>query len=285
MTISAVAQIDTLAPPRRYAEVIGDPIAHSKSPLIHNRWLRMLGIDAEYRACHVGPAELGAYIAARSADPLWMGCNVTIPHKLAILDYVDAPADVRDRIGAANTVYRAAGGSALAATNTDAGGFFGPIADVPLAGAHIVVIGGGGAARAVLFALAQSGVGEVTILNRNVLKAGLLLSTFGLKGRAQPLDAKLPADAALIVNASALGMTGQPPLDLDLGAVDADCIAYDLVYAPLMTDFLAEADARGMPVIGGLEMLIGQAAIAFELFFGSPPPDGDDAALIAALTG
>ena len=115
-----------------YAEVIGDPIAQSKSPLIHGFWLDALGIDAEYRATHVRVEELGDYVAQRRADPLWRGCNVTIPHKLAILDHAADPGDIRGSIGAANTLFRAGDGS-IVATNTDAAGFFSPLADVPLA--------------------------------------------------------------------------------------------------------------------------------------------------------
>lgn len=271
-----IATPATPGPGRPYAEVIGDPIAHSKSPLIHGFWLDRLGIAADYRACHVRPEELGDYVAARAADPHWRGCNVTIPHKLAVLDHVADPGGVGQSIGAANTVFRGEGG-VLTATNTDAGGFFAPLADADLAGRPVAVVGAGGAARAVLFALSRIGCGPVTILNRNVLKASALLASFGLKGRALPLDAALPP-AALLVNTSALGMTGQPPLDLDLSPLPADAIVYDIVYAPLETGLLQAADARSLATIDGLEMLVGQAALAFELFFGvAPPRDADEA--------
>jgi shikimate dehydrogenase len=266
--------------PRPYAEVIGDPIAHSKSPLIHSFWLTELGIDADYRACHVTPAALADYVAQRRNDPQWRGCNVTLPHKQAVIAYVDDPGGVGNSIGAANTVFRQA--STLACTNTDAAGFYAPIADAPLAGVPVIVVGTGGAARAVLFALGQIGVGPVTILARNALKASALLAHFGLKGRALGLGAPLPP-AALLVNASSLGMAGQPPLDLDLAALPPDALVYDLVYAPLETPLLAAARARGLETIDGLEMLVGQAAVAFELFFGATPPDDPDGRLRAAL--
>lgn len=266
---------------RPYAEVIGDPISHSKSPLIHNFWLNELGIAADYRACHVTPDGLAAYVDARRADPLWRGCNVTLPHKQAVLAHVADPGGVGSSIGAANTLLRTDSG--LICTNTDAAGFFAPLADVDLAGAPVVVVGGGGAARAVLFALAQIGVGPVTILNRNVLKASALLAHFRLKGRALPLETVVPP-AALLVNASSLGMTGQPDLVLELGALSADAIVYDLVYAPLETSLLRAARARDLDVIDGLDMLIGQAAVAFELFFGAAPPEDPDGRLRALLT-
>ncbi len=267
---------------RPYAEVIGDPIAHSKSPLIHNFWLKKLGIDAEYRACHVSLDGLAAYFAARRGDPAWCGCNVTLPHKLAVIDHVADPGNVRATIGAMNTVARAGDGT-LFGTNTDAGGFLGPILDAPLAGASAVVIGTGGAAHAILFALAQAEIGSVTVLARNALKGAALLAQFGLKGQVKALDAKLPP-ALLLVNASALGMTGQPPLAIDLSPLPDDAIIYDAVYAPLNTPLLKAARARGLECVDGLEMLVGQAALAFELFYGAPPPEGDDDELRALLT-
>ncbi|MEQ1724771.1 MAG: shikimate dehydrogenase [Sphingopyxis sp.] len=274
---------DLPSPGKPYAEVIGDPIAHSKSPLIHGFWLDVLGIDAAYRACHVRPDQLANYIAARRNDPDWRGCNVTIPHKLSILDHVDDPGGVRSSIGAANTIFRLGDGS-IAATNTDAAGFYAPLADVDLVDQPVVVIGAGGAARAVLFALARANVGSVTILNRNILKASTLLAHFGLKGRALPLGSKLPA-AALLVNTSALGMAGQDPLLCDLAPLPVDAIIYDCVYAPLVTDLLAQAEERGLATIDGLEMLVGQAAVAFELFFGAAPPRERDGELRAMVIG
>ena len=272
--MTMIATPGTPGPGWPYAEVIGDPVAHSKSPLIHNHWLAATGTAGSYRACHVRADELGAYLECRAADPDWRGCNVTLPHKLAVLDFVPDPGGVRASIGAANTIARTGDGS-LFATNTDAGGFFAPLADVDLEGWPVVVIGAGGAARAVLFALSKCQVGPVTILNRNVLKASTLLMAFGLKGQALPLGSRLPA-AALVVNASSLGMAGQPPLAIDLTPLPDDAIIYDCVYAPLVTDLLAQADARGLATIDGLDMLIGQAALAFECFFGITPPADDD---------
>lgn len=258
-----------------YAEVIGDPIAHSKSPLIHGFWLDQLGLDAEYRRFHVKPDELGAYFDSRRADPNWRGCNVTVPHKLTALDHVADPGDVRGSIGAINTVFRGEGGEWIG-TNTDAAGFHAPIAGLDLTKQPVAVIGAGGAARAILFALSRLGVGRVTVLNRNPLKAAALLSTFGLKGDALPLTAPLPA-VKLLVNASTLGMTGQPPLEIDLSPLPDDAVVYDAVYAPIETPLLAQAHARGLDTVDGLEMLVGQAALAFELFFGvAPPRDRDE---------
>lgn len=265
-----------------YAEVIGDPIGHSKSPLIHCFWLEALGLRGDYRAAPVLPDDLARYIAERRQDPDWRGCNVTIPHKIAVMDLVGDPGDVRSGIGAMNTVLRQPDG-ALIGTNTDAAGFAAPLAETDLAGQPVAVIGAGGAARAVLFALARLGAGPVTIYNRTPLKAAGLLARFGLKGDVKALGAPLPP-VALVVNTSALGMTGQPPLDIDLSPLPEDAVVYDIVYAPLETPLLAQARARELPVVDGLEMLIGQAALAFELFFGKAPPRDRDDELRAILT-
>jgi shikimate dehydrogenase len=271
----------------RYAEVIGDPIGHSKSPLIHRFWLEALGIEGDYRKIQVAPEGLPDYFASRRDDPAWRGCNVTVPHKVAALDHVPDPGGVRQAIGATNTVFRGGDGG-LIATNTDPAGFYAPLDGVDLAGREVVVVGAGGAARAVLFALSRmvggsgEGVGCVTILNRSPLKAATLLASFGLKGEVLPMSARLPP-AALLVNASSLGMAGQPPLDLDLSPLPKDAIVYDIVYAPLVTPLLAQAEERGLQTVDGLEMLVGQAAVAFELFFGAAPPRDRDEELRALL--
>ncbi len=256
-----------------YAEVIGDPIAQSKSPLIHGYWIEKLGIDADYRATHVTRDDLSDHVARRRDDADWRGCNVTMPHKLAVMDLVDDPGDVRGSIGAMNTILRQRDGS-LIGTNTDAAGFFAPLADFDLEAAPVALYGSGGAARAVLFALKQMRAGPVTMLARNPLKAAGLLSTFGLKGDVVPIDAPLPP-VALVANASALGMAGQPVLAPDLSPLPDDAVVYDIVYSPLETPLLAAARARALATIDGLEMLIGQAAAAFELFFGQAPPRDD----------
>lgn len=265
-----------------YAEVIGDPIAQSKSPIIHKFWLDKLGIKADYRKTHITGDGLEAFFRERAGDPLWKGCNVTVPHKQTVLQFIEDRGGVRDSIGAVNTVIRLEDGS-LIGTNTDAAGFYGPIADLDLAGKEVVVIGAGGAARAILFALARAEVGHVTILNRTRETATELLRHFGLSGKMQPLDAPIPP-AALIVNASTLGMTGAPLFDPDLSAQPDNCVVYDIVYAPLQTELLAEAEAQGLETIDGLSMLIGQAAVAFELFFDQAPPRLYDEELRGLLT-
>ena len=157
-----------------YAEVIGDPIAHSKSPLIHGFWLEKLGIDAAYRAAHVTPDGLADYFEKRRADPAWQGCNITLPHKEAALDHVEDRGELRTSIGAINTVLREDG--VLIGTNTDAAGFYAPISALELGGADVAVIGAGGAARAVLFALKRIGVANVTLFNRTPITPDMVLN-------------------------------------------------------------------------------------------------------------
>lgn len=265
-----------------YAEVIGDPIGHSKSPIIHRFWLEALAIEAEYRRFHVKPDELASYFQDRRADPDWRGCNITIPHKTAALVHVEDRGAVRESIGAINLVLREQDGT-LIGTNTDVGGFFAPLADHDLDGAHVALIGAGGGARAILFALKRAGVAHVTMLNRNPLKAAALLSRFGIHGDALGLEGPLPP-ADLLVNASPLGMTGQPSLDVDLAELPDHAVIYDIVYAPLETPLLKAARARGLETVDGLEMLIGQAALAFALLFGAEPPRERDEELRALLT-
>lgn len=253
-----------------YAEVIGDPIKHSKSPLIHGFWLKKLGILGDYRTQHVLAEGLADYFETRRNDPNWRGCNITIPHKIAALDHVTDPGGIRSSIGAINTVFRDEKG-ALVGTNTDAAGFFAPISEDEWAHRDAIVIGAGGAARAILFALAQADIGSVTILARSTLKAAALLSHFGLKGQVLKMDAPLPP-AELLVNSSPLGMTGQPLLEIDLSPLPENAVVYDIVYSPLETQLLAQARNLGLDTVDGLDMLIGQAAFAFELFFGQAPP-------------
>jgi len=283
---------------RPYAEVIGDPIIQSKSPKIHNFWLGKLGIDGDYRAAHVLPANLADYFAERRADPLWRGCNVTMPHKQAVmplLDRIDTPAT---KIGAVNTVKRGSKGG-LSGTNTDASGFLEPLKG-DLNAAHYFrmarIIGTGGAARAIISGLGRNGF-TLVVAGRDPAKARALLDALAPKGEHHAIDLAHFADPTdfafddredcldLIVNASSLGMQGQPPLAFDWSHAPPRSIAFDIVTAPLDTPFLQSARANGHRTIDGLSMLIGQAAAAFEMFFGQPAPREHDGELRAILAG
>ena len=266
-----------------YAEVIGDPIAHSKSPAIHNFWLAKLGIDAEYKALRVRPGELAGYFAEKRTDPEWRGCNVTIPHKVAALALIERIDDVAAAVGAANCVVQGATG-VLTATNTDCDGFNEPIADLDIAGREVAVLGAGGAARAVLMLLRAREAGFVTLHAREPRRAKDLLIRLGQTGAAVPFDAPLAPETRLLVNCSPLGMSGQPALEFDLTPLPRDSVVYDIVYEPLETPLLASARTRGLRAIDGLAMLIGQAAVAFELLFEHAAPRQHDAELRALLT-
>jgi shikimate dehydrogenase len=283
---------------RAYAEVIGDPIVQSKSPAIHNYWLGKLGIDAEYRAAHVRTEDLAEYLQDRSADEAWRGCNATMPHKQAVMPHLARLHPLGERIGAVNTIVREADGS-LTGYNTDVAGFLEPLRPL-LASPHLFrmarVLGTGGAARAIVAALADESM-VIVLAGRDPAKARALLDALDPGGEhhatdfahfAEPTDFAFDDRAGcfdLIVNASPLGMAGQPPLAFDVSHVPPGSVVYDIVTHPADTPLLQAARTAGFQTIDGLSMLIGQAAVAFEKFFGEPPPrDDGDRELRALLT-
>jgi shikimate dehydrogenase len=272
---------------RLFAEVIGDPIAHSKSPTMHGFWLDRCGVVADYRRTHVRPGELASYIESRRTDPDWRGCNVTIPHKQAVMPLLDRIDPVAEAIGAVNTIVPRDG--VLVGHNSDAPGFLEPLRP-ELAKHHLLrtarILGTGGAARAIAHALWGEGF-TLIVAGRDLGKAQEIVAPFDpgfvhtctLDTFARPLDfdwGEAGDRLDLVVNATSLGMTGKPPLSIDFSNVPPGAIVYDAVYAPLVTPLLAEAQARGHPAIDGLSMLIGQGRIAFEHFFGVAPPSDSD---------
>jgi len=280
-----------------HAEVIGDPISHSKSPRIHNFWIEKLGLDAHYERCHVTPDGLEEYFRSRRDRQDWRGCNVTIPHKQAVMPFLDSVDPGAARIGAVNTIVRAPDG-ALAGYNSDGAGFLEPLRPW-LADRHLLrmarIIGSGGAARAIAHAFRSEGF-TVVMIARDEEKARVILDEIGEKnsGMTATLQSwSVPIEfdwgdtegrLDIVVNATSLGMKGNPPLAIDFSHVPPNAILYDIVYAPLETALLAEARRRGLRTIDGLEMLVGQAAVAFELFFGQPAPRQYDAELRTLLT-
>jgi shikimate dehydrogenase len=260
-----------------YAEVIGDPVAHSKSPLIHKFWLEKLGLPYDYRRTRVRVGELEAYFERRRADPLWRGCNVTMPHKLAVGAMVNDLAPEVSKIGAINTIARFSD-DILMGLNTD---WYGVDLALPFdaaAGKDVVLIGAGGGARAAMEALRLARPRSLTILNRDMGKAAGLLREFGLEGRAETLEAPLPS-TDLLINASPLGMSGYPPLDLDLSTIREGGVVMDMIYDPLETHLLRQARGRGLRAIDGLAMLIAQASMAFRFFFKAGCEEPDSAEL------
>jgi shikimate dehydrogenase len=286
---------------RPYAEVIGDPIAHSKSPLIHTFWLEKLGIDAEYRACHVQPSALADYFATRRVDPDWRGCNVTMPHKEAVLAHLDSVSPRAVRLQATNTIVHASDGT-LHGTNTDVEGVSEPLRKRPRStypnhvATYVQIVGAGGAARAAAMGAVEAGYGDFDIFNRTVEKAHELAAMIGTShATGHALDALRPIRNAgdspaeqryshVLINASSMGMNGSEPVPVDLRQYYPDTLVFDMVYSPLETPLLRQAHTLGLETIDGLEMLVGQAAEAFFLFFGRPPPREHDAELRRLLT-
>lgn len=271
-----------------HAEVIGTPIAHSKSPLIHGFWLEELGIAARYSRCHVMPAELATYLGVRRNDPSWRGCNVTIPHKESaalLVETLDARAAA---VGATNTILRQRDGTLLG-TNTDVDGVGEALAAGGWSGGDAVVLGAGGAARAAFKFLADADA-RVRVLARNPEKARGAAIDCGLAAEVEAFSPETLAlrDATLLINATQLGMAGQeamPAFVIDaLTTMAPGAVVFDMVYAPLETALLSAADRHGLTPVDGLTMLIGQAATAFEKFFGRAPPRDRDAELRTLLT-
>lgn len=276
----------------RYAHVIGDPIAHSKSPTIHQFWLEKLNIKAEYRAHHVLDGGLADYISDCRNDTGWLGSNVTMPHKQAIIPLLDDLDPIAKTVGAVNTVVRQSDGT-LKGFNTDVAGFLEPLSSA-LEETHLFrmarILGTGGAARAIITALAQQKV-VLVLAGRNPDKAKRLLDELVPQGEhhtaplahfANPTDFDFDDRENcldIIVNASPLGMRGQPELDFDFSHAPPGSIVYDIVTDPLETRFLKNARAAGFRTIDGYAMLIGQAAEAFAHFFGEAPPRQYDAEL------
>ncbi len=271
-----------------YAEVIGDPVDHSKSPLIHEYWLGQLGLVGDYRQRRIARDELGRYLLERRSDPDWRGCNVTIPHKQAVLACLDHIETDARRIGAVNIVVPRDGG--LTGCNSDVNGIATALQGIDLEGSTVVMIGAGGAARAAAAYLGDCGVRRLTILVRNPAKAeGLRTLVPETQLEILPLTGTRPLDAspAVIINASPLGMSGGPPMPGEL--LDElirhapTALFFDMVYAPLETDFIAAGRRGGAAIADGLTMLIGQAACAFGLFFfeAAPEPDSRLRALLA----
>ncbi len=259
----------------RLAGVMGWPVGHSRSPRLHGFWLDHHGIDGAYLPLAVHPDDLGLALKALPALG-FRGCNLTVPHKEAALALVDRVDDAAARIGAINTVIIGADGR-LEGRNTDGLGFLANLrAGAPgftAPGATALVLGAGGAARAVIVALVDAGLARVLVANRSPAKAEALAGLFGPVVGAVPWAARgtALAEADLVVNTTSLGMVGQPPLDLSLAGLPAAAVVTDLVYAPLETALLAAARRRGNPVVDGLGMLLHQAVPGFAAWFGVTP--------------
>jgi shikimate dehydrogenase len=254
--------------------VIGWPVAHSRSPAIHRFWLKELDIAGDYVPVPVVPEEIAAFLRSFVASG-YVGGNVTVPHKEAAFAAVSAMDAEARAIGAVNTLWIDDGKPI--GSNTDSFGFLANLDeavenwDKNPRGA--VVLGAGGAARAVVFALIERGFAPVHLVNRTLERAELLAARFGKAVRPAGWESadQLLREANLLVNTTTLGMKGNPSPELDLGALPDDAVVMDLVYVPLATPLLAAAKARGLRTANGLGMLLHQAVPGFERWFGTRP--------------
>lgn len=257
------------------AGVMGWPVAHSRSPVIHNHWIRQYGLNGSYGLFPVRPERLES--ALRGLSALGMaGCNITLPHKVQAMQWVDHVDPLGQRMGAINLVVVQADG-ALHGFNTDGYGFIQSLRDAkpdwrPEAG-PIVVLGGGGAARAIVLSLIDAGATSIRLINRTRSKAQALADEFGpaitVCDWSERHDAL--AGAAMLVNSTDQGMHGKTDLDLRLDALPTDALVCDAIYIPLETSLLAKARARGNLTVNGLGMLLNQARPAFKAWFGVDP--------------
>ena len=254
--------------------VVGHPIAHSRSPLIHGEWLRQYGIAGSYERVDVAPSDLPAFIE-RMRDGEFAGGNVTVPHKEAVMALVDEVSDAGRAVGAVNTLWRDR--TRILADNSDVPGFLAHLdAIVPAWQKRVgtaLVLGAGGAARGICYGLKSRGVDRIIVVNRSPERAHELAAALG-----RPLETgdwnrrdRLVGQADLIVNTTALGMQGKPPLDIDLSGLRPGTIVDDIVYVPLKTALLAEAERRGGIPVDGLGMLLHQAVPGFTRWFGVTP--------------
>ncbi|SDM18406.1 shikimate dehydrogenase family protein [Maricaulis salignorans] len=269
----------------RLAGVAGDPIAHSLSPSLMAAWIKAAGLDAVYSPFRIAPDDAEAFFRALARTQC-SGLNITLPHKQTALAIADQVSPAARAIGAANLLTFRDG--MIHADNTDAAGFLGALLarGVDPERGPALVLGAGGAARAIAYALHQAGVPEIRLSNRSRSNAADLARDLVPDARIHDWDDRDQAldGAALIVNATSLGLSGAGDLVMDWRRAPTDAVAADSVYKPLQTGFLRDAAKCGLGTVDGLGMLIGQARPSFEAFFGIAPPEGVDAhALLHAM--
>jgi shikimate dehydrogenase len=263
-----------MSTPSPRACVIGWPVKHSRSPLIHNYWLQKLGIEGSYGRAEVAPADFSNFVS-HLAEKGYRGGNVTLPHKEMAYRLATRRTDMADRLQAVNTLWIE--GGELWGDNTDISGFLGGLDAEAEAwdriGDKAVVLGAGGAARAIVQGLLLRNIKEILIVNRTPERAEELARIFGASVKARPwaLLSEALAGADLLVNTTSLGMAGQPVLAIDLSPLPDHAVVDDIVYVPLETPLLAQARQRGLRTAGGLSMLLHQAVPGFEHWFGRRP--------------
>ena len=257
------------------AFVTGFPVMHSRSPLIHGHWLKTLGLQGSYRAHEVAPDNFATFIdSLKAGRSSYVGGNVTLPHKEMAFKLANRPDDLSRELGAANTLWLADG--LLHATNTDGRGFTANL-DQRHPGwdktDRAVILGAGGASRAVVQAVRDRGVSEIHIVNRTIGRAQELADRFGPKVSAHPMAAlrEVMNGAGLFINTTSLGMDGETAPSIDFSPLSANGVVTDIVYVPLMTPILRQAREQGYATVDGLGMLLHQAVPGFALWFGATP--------------
>ncbi len=259
----------------RHAFVTGYPVKHSRSPLIHGFWLKTLGLQGSYTRQEVSSEDFAGFISRlKSGESGFVGGNVTIPHKETAFALADRPDALSEELGASNTLWLDEG--RLHATNTDGFGF---LANLDAASPgwdrtdRAVILGAGGASRAIIQAVRDRGIGEIHVVNRTLGRAQELADRFGAKVHAHAMAAlqEVSAGAGLFVNTTSLGMDGEAAPDFDFSPLAGGAVVTDIVYVPLVTPILRQAAAQGFATVDGLGMLLHQAAPGFEKWFGVRP--------------
>lgn len=256
------------------AFVVGHPIHHSRSPMIHSHWLKSFGIDGLYKAIDVAPADFADFMARLKSSGEFRGGNVTIPHKEVAFQLADKPDELAQELGASNTLWVQDG--QIHATNTDGYGFVANLdqrAPNWAATERAVILGAGGASRAIIQAVRDRGISEIHVLNRTFERAQELAHRFGPRIHAHGLPAlpEVLKGAGLFINTTSLGMKGQESIEIDFSEMDDRAVVTDIVYVPLKTPILQEAERQGKQIVDGLGMLLNQAVPGFETWFGKRP--------------
>jgi len=257
------------------AFITGWPVKHSRSPLIHGHWLKQFGIDGSYRAQAVTEADFPAFIQAlKDGSSGFRGGNVTIPHKELAFRLADRPDELAEELGASNTLWMEDG--LLHATNTDGHGFTANLDDRHPGWdrrGRAVIFGAGGASRAVIQAIRDRGISEIHVVNRTLARAVELADRFGPKVHAHPVEAlaEVMSGAGLFINTTSLGMEGGEVPEIDFSPLASGAVVTDIIYVPLKTPLLAQAEEQGFPIVDGLGMLLHQAVPGFEKWFGRRP--------------
>lgn len=252
--------------------LIGFPTDHSLSPRIHDYWIKQYGLDASYKLFTTPPPRLRQTVN-HMRKKNWRGVNVTIPHKQDVMFHVDQYDMAAHRVGAINTITNDNG--ILTGTNTDAYGFISNLkeglGEVSLYLNEVIILGAGGASRAAIVALQDAGARSITIINRTYETAQALADKFGVSALPWEVRDESLQSATLLVNTTSLGMQGQPPLEIDISRLFGNAAVHDIVYAPLETDLLKCARAKGHKTVDGLGMLLYQAQLAFQHWHGILP--------------